>query len=253
MRRLRCIIDFDTNLFFHLEKISGSISKRFNKNYATKYSTFESLAKKFRWAFDPQVISWKFKKRLKRANCFKLGSIEFGKEIEKIFVQAKKLYKPYWSEIKNKLCVFRREIEHNEDELEELVVKIEKFTKIPFKRRINVYLVEALSEEYGNGAEPLDNGIAIGRIKDPFLLKMRIIHELIHLNLMNEIIMYIPAKLKEDESKINEAVTDLITFLLLNIKFPKKTKSPYIKLFQPYFQKIKDLEDMKKLLKKLEK
>jgi hypothetical protein len=69
---------------------------------------------------------------------------------------------------------------------------------------------------------------------------------------MNKLIMHIPAKLKDDESKINEAITDLITFLLLNIKFPKKAKNPYIKLFKPCFQKIKDLEDVKKIIQKLE-
>jgi hypothetical protein len=250
MKKIRFVVDLDMNLFFHLEKLTGSTKKRFSKTYEAKYPEFENLTKKFRWEFDPQVISWKFKKRLKITKGFKLAGAEFGRGIEKIFLEAKKLYKPYWPEIKNKLFALRREIECNKNELEELVVKIEKFTKIPFKKRINIYLVEALSEEYGNGAEPLDDGIAIGRTKNPFLLKMRIIHELVHLNLMNKLIMYIPAKYKKDESKINEAITDLITFSVLNIKFPKQTRNPYMKLFQPYFHKIKNLEDVEKFLER---
>jgi hypothetical protein len=133
------------------------------------------------------------------------------------------------------------------------IKKIEKFTGIPFsKKRINIYLIEALSQEYGGGAEPLNNGIAIGRIKDSDLLKMVITHELIHLNLMDKITKHIPTKYMKEESQINEAITDLITYRILNLPLSnKKSKNFYIKLFQSHFQRVKRIKDLENFLEKI--
>jgi len=252
MKKVRFIISFNLNLFFHLEVISGSVRQRFNKKYALKYPEFSKIAKEFRWEFDSQTISWNFKKRIEKPNAFERGGIEFGRKIKKIYQKAVKLYKPYWEhEIEEKLKRFKEELKGKREWIEEIIRKIEKFTGRTFKKVVNIYLVEALSQEYGIGAEPLTNGIAIGRIKDPTLLKLIITHELVHLNLMNKVIRIVPLHYRKDETKINEAIADLITYQILNVPLPKKLKNPYIKLFQDYFRNAKDLRDFEKLFRKI--
>ncbi len=260
MKKVRFLVSFKMNLFFHLEVISGSVPVRFNKKYISKYPKFISLAKKFRWNFDPQTISWYFKKRIEKPNAFEKAGIEFGRNVEKIFKEAAKLYKPHWeNEIKKRLENFEKSLEKEKNWLDSLnsnIQKIENITKIPFStNRINIYLVEALSQEYGKiGGEPLINGIAVGRIKDLEVLKMVITHELVHLNLMNRIINLLPEKYRKEEHQINEAITDLIARRVLNLSFSKEElmKNPYIEIFQPFFQNVSEIKNLEKILKILE-
>lgn len=252
MEKVKFVINFDLNLLFHLEVISGSVPQRFNKKYASSYSEFEELAKEFRWEFDPQTISWSFKKRVSRPKGFEKAGIEFSKKIKKIYEKAKNLYRPYWeTEIKERLEDFRETLEKEKGWIEMIVGRIEKFTGIPFPRKtINIYLIEALSEEYGIGAEPLGNGIAIGRIKDSKLLKKVIAHELVHLNLMDRIIKRIPLEFVKEESQINEAITDLIAYRISNLSLFDK-RNPYVRLFWPYFQQIEKIENLENFLANL--
>lgn len=215
------------------------------------YPEFAELANKFRWEFEPQTISWSFKKNIDKKQAFKRSGNEFGKKIEKIFQRAARVYEPYWKkEIKKKLKDFREKLKKEERCISKIVEKIEDFTLIPFRSKIiNIYLVEALSSEYKVGAEPVSNGIAIGIVKDSKLLKMVITHELIHLNLLDSIVKIIPEKYRKDERKINEAVTDLITAYLL--KVPIKSKNLYVNLFKSYFQKNKNMKSFPKFLKSI--
>jgi len=247
MKRVNFIISFDLNLFFHLEALSGSVPQRFSKKYASRFPEFNELAKKFKWEFDPQTISWHFKKRIEESNAFEKGGLEFGKKIKRMYQKAKELYKPYWErEIKSKLEKFKEELKEKREWIESTISKIEKLTGISFGKKVNIYLIEALSQEYGLGAEPLPNGIAIGRIKDQKLLKLVITHELVHLNLMDKIIKIIPAKYAKDETKINEAITDLITYRVLKMPPPKKVQSKVMGWVKK--EKIKDLQ---RLLRKV--
>ena len=236
MIEIECIINFKLNLFFHLEVLSGSVPQRYSKKYTSKYPEFVRLAKEFKWEFEPQTISWNFKNRIVKKRVFEEGGLAFGKKIKHIYIKAMKLYKPYWdSEIKEKLEKFKVIVEKKKKRISRKAEKIEKFTGFKFKKRkIKIYLIEALSQEYGIGGEPLDEGVAIGIVKDEKLLEMIIVHELVHLNLMDRIIKRIPIKYKKDESKINEAITNLITHRVLNLPLSKKDE----RLIN-YFKKIK--------------
>lgn len=249
--KLSVEINFQLNLFYHLETLSGSVPKRFSKKYATKFSNFEELSREFRLEFDPQNISWYFKRALHEKKSLKKCITEFGERIEKILLKASKFYKPLWEKkIKFKLKNFSRRIDKNF--VLETAKRIEDFTNIPFPREIKIYLIEALSSEYKFGAEPLPpDGIAIGRTNNNKLLKLAITHELVHLNLMNKIIKQIPKKYRKDELKINEAITDIIAFRVLNFPLPKKTRNPYVKLFQTYFEGVKRVRNWKKIVRKI--
>jgi len=239
MRKIEFVISFGLNLFFHLEVISGSVPQRFSKKYALKYPEFFELAKKFRWEFDPQVISWDFKNEIEKSNAFEKGGIKFGKKIKQIYKKAAKLYKPYWEkEIKRKLIRFKEKLEKKRRQIEAIIKKIENFTGIRFKPTIKIYLVEALSEEYKCGGEILDDGIVIGIIKDWNFAKVIITHELVHLNIRERIIQKIPFAYEKDRDKINEALTILITFKILG-KRTYRGETFYIRLFKPLFSRIR--------------
>ncbi|MFH7882143.1 MAG: hypothetical protein QW140_00255 [Candidatus Aenigmatarchaeota archaeon] len=249
--KLSVEINFKLNLFYHLEKLSGSVPQRFNQKYATEFSNFEKLSKEFGWEFDPQNISWYFKKAIGKKKRLKKCMSEFEKRVERILLKSSRLYKPLWKkEIEPKLKNFSKKIDKNF--VLDTLNKIETFTNLPFPREIKIYLIEALSFEYKFGAEPVPpNGIAIGRTNDNKLLKLAITHELVHLNLMNRIIKQIPKKYRKDESKINEAITDIITFRVLNIPLPKKTRNPYVKLFQAHLEDVKSIGNWKKFIGKI--
>jgi hypothetical protein len=248
MKKIRFIISFGLNLFFHLEVISGSVPQRFSKKYALKYPEFFELAKKFRWEFDPQVISWNFKNEIEKSNAFGKGGLKFGKKIKQIYKKAAKLYKPYWEkEIKGKLIRFKEELEKKRRQIEAIVEKIENFTGIRFKPTIKIYLVEALSEEYKCGGEVLDDGIVIGIIKDWDFTKVVITHELVHLNVRERIIQKIPFAYEKDADKINEALTDLITSFILGESIIRK-ETFYVKLFKPFFSNIKRISNFEKFI-----
>jgi hypothetical protein len=248
MRKIRFVINFNLNLFIHLEVISGSIPQRFSKKYALKYPEFFELAKKFRWEFDPQVISWSFKNEIEKSNAFEKGGIKFGKKIKQIYEKAAKLYKPYWEkEIEGKLIRFKDKLEEKRNQIEAIIEKIENFTGIKFKPMIKIYLVEALSEEYKCGGEILDDGIVIGIIKDWDLAKVVITHELVHLNIRERIIQKIPFAYEKDRDKINEALTDLITSFILEENIIEK-ETFYLKLFKPFFSNIRKISNFEKFI-----
>jgi hypothetical protein len=248
MKKIKFVISSGLNLFFHLEVISGSVPQRFSKKYASKYPEFFELAKKFRWEFDPQVISWNFKNEIEKQNVFEKGGIKFGKKIKQIYKKAAKLYKPYWEKkIKGKLIRFKEELEKKRRQIEAIAEKIENFTGIRFKPTIKIYLVEALSDEYKCGGEILDDGIVIGIIKNWDFTKVVITHELVHLNIREMIIQKVPFWYEKDRDKINEALTDLITSFILKENIIEK-ETFYVKLFRPFFSNIRMINNFEEFI-----
>lgn len=255
------IINPYLNLFFHLERLSGSVPQRFSKKYYQRFlkHTNKNIINEFKWNFDSQVVSWNFKKELVRTNldrqissAFDKSALEFSNKIKKLFSKNLEGYIPYWkNSAKPRLEKFRSKLKELEPQIKDIVLKTFKVTKIPWKSsKITIYLIESLSEEYGIGAEPINNGIAIGIINNSNLLKKVIVHELIHLNVKDRIIRLIPYDHRKNENEINEALTNIIMNIALGIN--KKPVSQgkmkfYINLFWKYFKKTK-IEDLDKCI-----
>ncbi|MFX1465979.1 MAG: hypothetical protein ACFFA5_05855, partial [Promethearchaeota archaeon] len=261
--KLNYIINPFQNLIYHLERASESFKELFSEKYKAKAenltpaSTFTEFAR----VLNQTIISQSLKQRLSdlvmpdeiptTVNQIFSG---FAARLTEVLLGDVDRYLNVWrEELQPKLESFQKELKSIKKDVKESFKRIETLTLIPFKfDHLEIFLVDALSEEYGSLSEILGlRSLALGIMNTTDALK-EIAFSLAKLNLGDIISKNLPEELNDEEQNVNNAIAKLIvneikTFLTMPLEVKNKVDE-YITLlwadWKTYVQNPEEYRDI---------
>ena len=261
--KIKFIINPFQNLIYHLERASESFKDLFSEKYKAKAenltpaSTFSEFAR----ALNQTIISQSLKQRLSdlvmpdeiptTVNQIFSG---FAARLTEVLLCDVDRYLNVWrEELQPKLESFQKALKSIKKDVKESFKRIESLTLIPFKfDHLEIFLVDALSEEYGSMSEILGlRSLALGIMNTTEALK-EIAFSLAKLNLGDTVSKSLPEDLTEEEQNVNNALVKLIvneiqTFLTMPIEVKDKVDE-YITLlwaeWKNYVQNPEEYRDI---------
>ncbi len=236
--KIKFIINPFQNLIYHLERASESFKDLFSEKYKVKANSLTPASTfiEFARALNQTIISRSLKQRLSDL----VMPDEIPTTVNQIFSGfAAKITEVLLGDVDRYLNVFREELQPKLEsyqkslksimkEIEESFKRIETLTLIPFKfDQLEIFLVDALSEEYGSISEILGlRSLALGIMHTTDALK-EIALSLAKLNLGDIIRKNLPEDLNEEEEQnVNNALAKLIANEIQNfLNMPLEVKN----------------------------
>uniref|UniRef100_UPI00257B5D3E hypothetical protein n=1 Tax=Candidatus Borrarchaeum sp. TaxID=2846742 RepID=UPI00257B5D3E len=257
--KIKFIINPFQNLIYHLERASESFKDLFSEKYKAKAenltpaSTFSEFAR----ALNQTIISQSLKQRLSDlvmpdeipATVNQIFS-GFAARLTEVLLGDVDRYLNVWrEELQPKLESFQNALKSIKKDVKESFKRIESLTLIPFKfDNLEIFLVDALSEEYGSMSEILGlRSLALGIMNTTEALK-EIAFSLAKLNLGDTVSKSLPEDLAEEEQNVNNALVKLIvneiqTFLTMPLEVKNKVDEYITLLWVDWKNYVKNPEE----------